>query len=508
MITSQANNWAQIWDDIVAQLQSLVNWEALDLDAVSNLQLMLSQDWFFSGVFVLFGFPIALLIITELLHWLQKNHSPWLFLAQQMRNWLIPSFFAYVLFSHVLDLAPESGGIKLVLTLFWVVFIYSILKLLDTLIFTDKSPLQLQKQIPKLLIDFLRLFLVLLGAAFVLSKVWHLDLGRLLTALSVGSLVLGLALQNVMGSLFSGVALLSSRPFSVGDWIKIKEIEGKITSMDWRAVSLENRQGDRVVIPNAMIAEEIFYNYSQPTRLHVESIRLVFSHKDAPNQVKSCLIAAALATKHILKQPKPWVKLDCYDDIGIVYLVNYVIDDYKLKPYIYNDFISRIWYISRRYQVHLATNSRQISEQNPAEPENLLQELQKLRCLDLPVSEWQQLLEHAKVEIYGNNEIILQQGELAPAFYIILDGLACEFIQANEKLSTLHRGDFIGTASMIRHTPSRVSVQVIEDVRVLAVDTHTMYHILQHHVHIAQHLENLVEIRENRIKKILENHKS
>jgi hypothetical protein len=50
---------------------------------------------------------------------------------------------------------------------------------------------QYETRYPKLLVDILRLILVLVGACFVISGVWDKDLGGLLTAVGVSSIVLG-----------------------------------------------------------------------------------------------------------------------------------------------------------------------------------------------------------------------------------------------------------------------------------------------------------------------------
>ena len=50
--------------------------------------------------------------------------------------------------------------------------------------------------VPKIFLYLSRTFLVLVGTAIILSTVWEADLAGLLTALGVGSLVIGLALQR------------------------------------------------------------------------------------------------------------------------------------------------------------------------------------------------------------------------------------------------------------------------------------------------------------------------
>jgi small-conductance mechanosensitive channel len=75
---------------------------------------------------------------------------------------------------------------------------------------------QYESRYPKLLVDILRLMLVLVGACFVIAEVWNKDLGGLLTAVGISSIVLGLALQNTLDNVMAGIAVLVEQPFHVG----------------------------------------------------------------------------------------------------------------------------------------------------------------------------------------------------------------------------------------------------------------------------------------------------
>ena len=58
----------------------------------------------------------------------------------------------------------------------------------------------------------------------VVSSIWKINLGSLLAAMGVGSIALAFALQEFLGNLLFGMALLSAHKFSIGDWIMV---EGK-----------------------------------------------------------------------------------------------------------------------------------------------------------------------------------------------------------------------------------------------------------------------------------------
>jgi small-conductance mechanosensitive channel len=143
--------------------------------------------------------------------------------------------------------------------------------------------------VPKLLIDLARLFLILLSTAFVLGSVWNADLAGLVTALGVSSLVIGLALQDTLGSVMSGIALLFERPFSVGDWLELDGVVGQVIDINWRAVRLLTLEQEMVVIPHKLISSTMIRNFTQPNRIHAERIRIGFSYNHPPNLARQVL---------------------------------------------------------------------------------------------------------------------------------------------------------------------------------------------------------------------------
>ena len=76
------------------------------------------------------------------------------------------------------------------------------------------------------------------------------NLGGLITAVGVGSIVIGLAVQNAVGPVISGLLLLFEQPFGIGDWLDTKFGKGRVVEVNWRAVHIDTENGIRV-IPNA-----------------------------------------------------------------------------------------------------------------------------------------------------------------------------------------------------------------------------------------------------------------
>ena len=72
----------------------------------------------------------------------------------------------------------------------------------------------------------------------IYSNVWGREVQGALTALGVGSVVIGLALQEPLGNIVSGLMLLFERPLKVGDWVSAEGVTGKVIEINWRSVHI------------------------------------------------------------------------------------------------------------------------------------------------------------------------------------------------------------------------------------------------------------------------------
>jgi small-conductance mechanosensitive channel len=94
------------------------------------------------------------------------------------------------------------------------------------------------------------------------------SLSPLVLASGVFSLVVGLALQDVLSNLIAGVTLSVEKPLRKDDWVSISGQEGKVVEITWRTTKILTRQNDYVIFPNRFVAERELRNYIYPSRLH------------------------------------------------------------------------------------------------------------------------------------------------------------------------------------------------------------------------------------------------
>ena len=76
--------------------------------------------------------------------------------------------------------------------------------------------------VPLLLVNMLSLLVTLALASWIATSVFGFRLAPVLATSALFSIVLGLALQETLGNLFSGIALQIDKPYVIGDWIEVQ----------------------------------------------------------------------------------------------------------------------------------------------------------------------------------------------------------------------------------------------------------------------------------------------
>ncbi|MGU7842930.1 mechanosensitive ion channel domain-containing protein [Burkholderia sp. AW33-5] len=81
----------------------------------------------------------------------------------------------------------------------------------------------------------------------LLPRAWRTRL--LFHDIAAGTVILGLAVQNTLNDVFSGLMPNTTQPFRLGDTVTIGDLGGRIVESNWRATKLINSLGNLVVVP-------------------------------------------------------------------------------------------------------------------------------------------------------------------------------------------------------------------------------------------------------------------
>jgi small conductance mechanosensitive channel len=134
------------------------------------------------------------------------------------------------------------------------------------------------------------------------------------------AVLLGLAAQQALGGIFAGIVLQSTRPFRVGERVRLVggalagSIEGTVTSLGLFYTTL-SQGADRLLVPNNVLLSLVVVPLREPDKVDV---RVRFPAQASPREIEDKLLQAiTVPTRY-----KPSVSLEELDGDGVVFRVN------------------------------------------------------------------------------------------------------------------------------------------------------------------------------------------
>ncbi|AHZ85196.1 hypothetical protein Bb109J_c2508 [Bdellovibrio bacteriovorus] len=151
--------------------------------------------------------------------------------------------------------------------------------------YTSKTSSTFDDQLVPFASKALKILVVVMGFLIVLQS-FGLNVMSLLAGLGLGGLALALAAQDTAANLFGSITILFDRPFQVGDWVKIKDMEGTVEEIGFRSTRVRTFYNSLITIPNAMMAKETVDNMGvRPARRVRQVLGLVY--ETAPETIEA-----------------------------------------------------------------------------------------------------------------------------------------------------------------------------------------------------------------------------
>ena len=177
----------------------------------------------------------------------------------------------------------------------------------------------LDDRVKKYLIKGIRALLYFITVLIVVDAL-GIPTTSLVALLSVGSLGVTLAAEDILGNVAGGLVILSSRPFAIGDFIEADGISGTVEDITLNHTKLVTPAGQVVLLPNKTLSGSQMTNYTTLGRRRVS--QTVTASYDAPTAtVKAACFEALRRTDKILEDPAPSVYLTEYGSSAISYTI-------------------------------------------------------------------------------------------------------------------------------------------------------------------------------------------
>ncbi len=472
---------------------------------------ILSESWFVWALAIVAGFPLAAAVLGQLLGVAERRKLSVVNSLWYALNILLPVTAFYLIFRYVADTSAENTGTRTLLTIALVLAIYLIVAVFNAAFFGGAPQDSWRARTPKLLRDIILGLMVVVGGAVVASQVWDQNVAGIFTALGIGSVILGFALQETLGNVMLGLSLLMERPFLEGDTVKIGGTEGKVEEINWRATRVSSG-GDVIIIPHAVAARETITNYSRPNPETSGSVILGFGYEHSPNHVKAMLQDAAKSISEVVASS---VAIDSYGDSAINYTTSFTVADPGLKGGVKDKLLTRIWYSAQRSGITIPNPIRTVHhfDGKDAVPDLKKAAFDRLASttlfagLSLDNTTINQWVKDAKLQHYSSGEVVVQQGDQVPYFYVVAVGkatLSCKRDKFNQvDLYTLERGDFFGETTLLSGADCPYAVTADGDLQVMSLAVADVRRLIEKKPSLSKEIGQIVDIRRKAVAKAM-----
>lgn len=159
-------------------------------------------------------------------------------------------------------------------------------------------------------------YLILIAAVLSILEVIGVKTTSFAAMLAAAGFAVGLAFQGTLGNFAAGIMLLVFRPFKVGDFVKVADVEGHVEHIDLFTCEFRSLDNRKLVIPNGEVFGKTITNYTGYDTRRVD-INVGADYSADLDATRAALEAAAKAIPGMIDDPAPQVFLSELGDSSI-----------------------------------------------------------------------------------------------------------------------------------------------------------------------------------------------
>lgn len=378
-----------------------------------------------------------------------------------------------------------------------------LVRLFDFFLFEIAFRLRRGTPAPELLRQLVSILVFGLVLGILFQVLLSANLGALLTTSAVITAVLGLALQETLGNLFSGLALTLERTVQVGDMIRSGETIGLVEQLSWRAIKLRTMEGNALIVPNSVASRERLEVFRRGHLPMARTLRVGLEYDTSPAHARSALESAVQDLPGLAAHPSPIVYVASFDDHAIVYELRYWLEDYARYLEIDSKVRERVWYGLNREGLTIAYPLIRQQQWEMPPPEGPAEDALISAAIEssdlfapLSGSERQRLAAGARQRRYGETETIVREGDTGSSMFLVARGRVAISVHGeqgvSQKVAVLEPGAAFGEISLLTGEPRLATVRAITEATLVEIDKATLAPILQANPSLVEKLDAII----------------
>jgi small-conductance mechanosensitive channel len=197
-----------------------------------------------------------------------------------------------------------------------------------------------------LLTNLAKAAVVMLGGLVILDTL-GLSITPLITALGVGGVAVGLALQDTLANLFAGIHILLSRQVRPGDFVRLSSgEEGYVQDVTWRYTAIRQLPNNLTIVPNTRLASAVTANFNLPDPEQAVPVEVGVSYGSDLRRVEHVTVEVG---QQVMREVSggvpgfsPFIRYHTFGDSSVDFTVILRGQDYVSQYLIKHEFIKRL----------------------------------------------------------------------------------------------------------------------------------------------------------------------
>ena len=161
--------------------------------------------------------------------------------------------------------------------------------------------------------SIVKVMLMVMVAVIALGQL-GISVTPLLAALGALGLGVGLAIQGMLSNYAAGFTIIITRPFVVGDTIRVQGVAGLVKEVHLGYTILVDEDDVKIQIPNRLVIGEILHNSSTNSLIELS---IGVAYDSDTNQVTTLILDALSNLEGVEASHKPIVGIDNFGDSSI-----------------------------------------------------------------------------------------------------------------------------------------------------------------------------------------------
>jgi small-conductance mechanosensitive channel len=433
-------------------------------------------------------YPLFAVLVIEAARGLETRDAFLAGVLRQVVYGLLPTGAIWLILTQVAGYPPENVAVRIAETGFALTALYIVLKVVQAVL---AWMIGNEQRAPKLLLDTVRIGVAMLWSAVVVSRIWEINLGSLIAAMGVGSIVLGFALQEFLGNMLSGLGLLSANKFKIGDWLIVDGRAQKVTSFDWRSATLIDAAGSETVVANSTLAKGNLVIDSRAGETGWLKQSLTLWVDIPPEEARAAMLEAAA----MVPGAPPGIPPRCYvtgmADQRVTYQVWVPIADPGATTGPKDEFLSRFWYVAQRRGLRLE-DPRDDTLPEPSSGWGLVEASGALRRHPYLMASL------GPLQRYRRGDVLLEEGRAPAEAFVVTGGTLAVMLPGTDgamRLETLGAGQLLVLQETVNGTASPVRVVADSHADVVAIPRAELIAAIHEHPDLARDIGALAESR-------------